>query len=76
MTKGENVDVIWKPDATQLIVMTNQGFLHFYNVVYKNTPMLAPELSSTHHYEKGPGEGVVPNYTLSFQMVMNPKFRR
>jgi hypothetical protein len=34
---GENVELIWKPDGTQLIVLTNLGYIHFYDVIFPNS---------------------------------------
>ncbi|KAI8908491.1 hypothetical protein EDD86DRAFT_18401 [Gorgonomyces haynaldii] len=67
---GENVDLIWKPDGTQLVLITNKGFLHFYSVT-KDGRSLELAFMSAHQFEKGPGENDVKgNCSVVFQMAL------
>jgi hypothetical protein len=77
---GANVDAVFRPDGTQLVVLTNKGFLHFYLVEYSTQPMLSPTFTKTHHYEKAPGgtycrakltkERKIGTYQIKFRMAI------
>ncbi|KAI8855102.1 RIC1-domain-containing protein [Chytridium lagenaria] len=68
---GENQDVIWRPDSTAFVVMTNKGFLHFYDVLYDNSKSLEFQFQTSHHFVSGPGErGGVPCITIRFKMAL------
>ncbi|KAJ3103496.1 hypothetical protein HDU97_010079 [Phlyctochytrium planicorne] len=68
---GENQDVIWKPDSSAFVVITNKGFLHFYDVIFENSRSLEFQFSSSHHYVSGPGErGGVPSISIRFKMAL------
>ncbi|KAJ3373523.1 hypothetical protein HDU91_006466 [Kappamyces sp. JEL0680] len=73
---GENVDIIWNPDGSRLIVLTSLGFIHFYDVVgtagsLTQGNMLAFHFSSQHHHAMGPGEasGTLGTY-LRFSLAL------
>jgi hypothetical protein len=64
---GFNVDLVWKPDGSQLIVLTDKGFLHYYQVSKLNDPLFV----SSHTFEHGPGEPAnIYKYLLQFQMAL------
>ncbi|KAI9332692.1 RIC1-domain-containing protein [Obelidium mucronatum] len=66
---GRNRDAVWRPDATALIVLTDRGFLHFYDVV--RAPPLAYAFPAEHHFARGPGEGRAPaRAALVFKMAL------
>ncbi|TPX31029.1 hypothetical protein SmJEL517_g05541 [Synchytrium microbalum] len=68
---GENSDIMWKPDATGLVVLTTSGFLHFYDVVEGSDTMLDYDFASSHHYMTGPGEGhKLDDLSLRFRMAL------
>lgn len=62
---GENVDLIWNPDGTQLIVVTNLGFIHYYDVVYQKAPMLEYLLN-----QQTPDSFKIPGMYLRFNMAL------
>ncbi|KAH9249191.1 hypothetical protein BASA81_013091 [Batrachochytrium salamandrivorans] len=68
---GENVDLVWKPDGSQLVVLTNEGFLHFYDIVELDTPLLEYHFRTAHHLANGPGENKsTTNRCLRFRMAL------
>ncbi|KAK6099652.1 WD40 repeat protein [Batrachochytrium dendrobatidis] len=68
---GENVDLLWKPDGSTLVVLTNEGFLHFYDVVELESPLFGYHFRSTHHMASGPGESKsTTNRILRFRMAL------
>ncbi|KAI8806108.1 RIC1-domain-containing protein [Cladochytrium replicatum] len=68
---GENRAIIWKTDSTMLAVITDKGFLHFYDVVTLESRVFDFQFSYPHHYVMGPGEGNgVQNKALRFKMAL------
>ncbi|KAI8805518.1 RIC1-domain-containing protein [Cladochytrium replicatum] len=68
---GENRAIIWKTDSTMLAVITDKGFLHFYDVVTLESRVFDFQFSYPHHYIMGPGEGNgVLNKALRFKMAL------
>ncbi|ORY51003.1 hypothetical protein BCR33DRAFT_762542 [Rhizoclosmatium globosum] len=52
---GSNVSIVWKPDSSMFIVLTDKGLLHFYEVLQVGDGM---DLSfrQEHHFISGSGE--------------------
>nr|KAJ3422636.1 hypothetical protein HK105_007190 [Polyrhizophydium stewartii] len=68
---GENVDVVWQPDGSQLVVLTNEGFLHFYDIVELDTRLFEVQFNASHHAANGPGENkAAMNRILRFKMAL------
>ncbi|KAI8927288.1 RIC1-domain-containing protein [Entophlyctis helioformis] len=68
---GENADLIWKPDGTQLVVLTNEGFMHFYDIIELDNKLFECYFRSTHHMAPGPGENkAFMNRVLRFRMAL------
>ncbi|KAI9000222.1 RIC1-domain-containing protein [Gaertneriomyces semiglobifer] len=68
---GGNIDLIWKPDASVLVVVTDKGYLHFYDIVTIGSKLYDLQFSVTHHYATGPGEGRgIPSRVLKFRMAL------
>eukprot|EP00842_Homolaphlyctis_polyrhiza_P002135 jgi/Hompol1/2922/HPOL_006231-RA len=67
---GENVDVVWKPDGSQLVILTNQGFLHFYDVADVGR-VFEYSFTTAHHIARGPGEATASlSQALSFRLAL------
>ncbi|KAJ3277015.1 hypothetical protein HDV01_000067 [Terramyces sp. JEL0728] len=70
-TEGDNVDLIWKPDGNTIVVITNRGYVHYYDVVNQQAPMLDFIFAGVHHHSRGPGEEEgVPGYYLKFNISL------
>ncbi|KAJ3330555.1 hypothetical protein HDU76_005381 [Blyttiomyces sp. JEL0837] len=68
---GDNADIVWKPDGTALVVITDRGFLHFYDVLEEKSKILELQFATRHHYVTGAGEGLgVPHLSLRFKMAL------
>ncbi|KAI8819877.1 RIC1-domain-containing protein [Fimicolochytrium jonesii] len=71
---GENFDIIWKPDATALAVVTNKGHLHFYDIRKSASKPLDLQFINVHHFMTGPGEangmqGLSLHFTLALEIA-------
>ncbi|KAG0293497.1 hypothetical protein BGZ98_002152, partial [Dissophora globulifera] len=68
---GANQRVLWKPDSTMLVVVTEQSFLHLYKVVPQGNDGASYQLTKNKSYALGPGEGVgFPDLTIKFKMTI------
>ncbi|KAI8909885.1 RIC1-domain-containing protein [Powellomyces hirtus] len=68
---GENIDIFWKPDGSTVVVATNKGHLHFYDVYEPQTSFYNLEFSAPHHYVTGPGEARgIPSQALRFRIAL------
>ncbi|CEP10533.1 hypothetical protein [Parasitella parasitica] len=62
---GENLDVIWKPDATAIVVHTKNNYLLLYAIIaYDQRSFEFSFPNSSHAYVTGPGEGKGPKTML------------
>ncbi|KAJ3091328.1 hypothetical protein HK100_007201, partial [Physocladia obscura] len=69
---GANLRIVWKPDASALVVITDKGFLHFYDISFDlSAPNLQYRFETSHHFARGPGEarGIL-GATISFKMAL------
>ncbi|KAJ3395056.1 hypothetical protein HDU92_006256, partial [Lobulomyces angularis] len=68
---GENVEILWKPDSTAIVVTTNKGYLHFYDILNGEGKLFDFKFINPHHYVIGAGEkGGCPNKSLRFKMAI------
>ncbi|KAJ3202246.1 hypothetical protein HDU82_007497, partial [Entophlyctis luteolus] len=69
---GSNVDVIWKPDYSAFVVITDKGFLHFYDIsIESNSPTVKYQWANSHHYTPGVGESNGPaKAIINFRMAL------
>lgn len=69
---GINLDLIWKPDSSMIAVITDKGFLHFYDLVSNGFQVLYDyNFVSSHHYVIGAGErSGCPSTSLRFRMAL------
>ncbi|KAF9913412.1 hypothetical protein BX616_010073, partial [Lobosporangium transversale] len=68
---GANQRVLWKPDSTMLVVVTEQSFLHLYKVVSQGNDGTRYQLTNSKSYALGPGEGVgFPDLSIKFKMTI------
>ncbi|KAJ3406439.1 hypothetical protein HDU80_011272 [Chytriomyces hyalinus] len=68
---GSNWAVFWSHDSSTVVVVTDRGFLHFYNLVADAPSSLSLAFPSTHSHTMGPGEGNgVASISLSFKMAL------
>ncbi|KAI8901209.1 RIC1-domain-containing protein [Globomyces pollinis-pini] len=69
--EGLNTTILWNQYGDQIVVLTNRGFVHFYQVIEQDAPMLDFVFSSPHHYAKGPGEAKgTPQFYLRFNISL------
>ncbi|CAO0800336.1 unnamed protein product [Mucor circinelloides] len=62
---GENIEVIWKPDATAIVVHTKNNYMLLYAIIsYDQRSFEFNFPNSTHAYVTGPGEGKGPKTML------------
>ncbi|KAI8590048.1 RIC1-domain-containing protein [Geranomyces variabilis] len=68
---GENIDIFWRPDGTSVVVATNKGHLHFYDIYDVQMEFYRLEFSTPHHYVTGPGEARgIPSQALRFRVAL------
>ncbi|KAF9197029.1 hypothetical protein BGZ50_002740 [Haplosporangium sp. Z 11] len=68
---GANQRVLWKPDSTMLVVVTEQSFLHLYKIVPQGREGVSYQLTNSKNHALGPGEGVgFPDLTIKFKMTI------
>ncbi|KAF9570180.1 hypothetical protein EC968_002119 [Mortierella alpina] len=68
---GANQRVLWKPDSTMLVVVTEQSFLHLYKITAQGHDGASYQLTNSKSYALGPGEGVgFPDLTIKFKMTI------
>ncbi|RUP50767.1 hypothetical protein BC936DRAFT_137725, partial [Jimgerdemannia flammicorona] len=53
---GENRSIIWKPDATSIVIVTSKNYLLLYTIQTFDTHSLKFNFNTTHPYITGPGE--------------------
>ncbi|SAM06352.1 hypothetical protein [Absidia glauca] len=54
---GQNKSVLWKPDATAFVVLTDRNYLLLYTILSYDQPSFEFEFPRAHAYVTGPGEG-------------------
>ncbi|KAG2181824.1 hypothetical protein INT44_008640 [Umbelopsis vinacea] len=58
---GKNVSLIWKPDATAFVAITDKQYLLLYVILpFENASLQLNSTQSTHGYTHGPGEAKGP----------------
>ncbi|KAG0336887.1 hypothetical protein BG000_006049 [Podila horticola] len=68
---GANQRVVWKPDSSMLVVVTEQSFLHIYRIAPQGQDGTSYQLTNSKSYALGPGEGVgYPDLTIKFKMTI------
>ncbi|KAL1935687.1 hypothetical protein VTP01DRAFT_4827 [Rhizomucor pusillus] len=69
---GENKSVIWKPDATSIVVLTSKNYLLLYAILNFDQPSFEFNLPHSHHaLMTGPGEGDGPKtMVLKFRIAI------
>ncbi|KAJ3163284.1 hypothetical protein HDU88_006382 [Geranomyces variabilis] len=68
---GENIDIFWRPDGTSVVVATNKGHLHFYDIYDVQMEFYRLEFPTPHHYVTGPGEARgIPSQALRFRVAL------
>ncbi|KAJ3149197.1 hypothetical protein HDU89_003913 [Geranomyces variabilis] len=68
---GENIDIFWRPDGTSVVVATNKGHLHFYDIYDVQVEFYRLEFPTPHHYVTGPGEARgIPSQALRFRVAL------
>ncbi|KAG0258412.1 hypothetical protein DFQ27_004650 [Actinomortierella ambigua] len=69
---GGNERILWKPDSSMLVIVTDQSFLHLYKIAPSNDEAGASyQFSNSKSYAMGPGEGVgFPDLSIKFKMTI------
>ncbi|KAI8605643.1 RIC1-domain-containing protein [Dissophora ornata] len=68
---GANQRLLWKPDSTMLVVVTEQSFLHIYRIIPQGNDGASYQLTNSKSYALGPGEGIgFPDLTIKFKMTI------
>ncbi|KAI8335438.1 RIC1-domain-containing protein [Chlamydoabsidia padenii] len=61
---GQNQSVLWKPDGTAFVVLTDRNYLLLYTILSYDQPSFEFEFPRAHAYVTGPGEGKGNNTML------------
>ncbi|GAB5586829.1 WD40 repeat protein [Umbelopsis nana] len=62
---GKNISLIWKPDATSFVAITDKQYLLLYVILpFENASFQLNSPQSAHGYTHGPGEGKGPKTML------------
>ncbi|ORY97505.1 RIC1-domain-containing protein [Syncephalastrum racemosum] len=62
---GENKSVLWKPDATAIVIMTTKNYLLLYAIINFDQRTFEFNFAHSHHaHVSGPGEGGGPRTIL------------
>ncbi|KAI9317719.1 RIC1-domain-containing protein [Dichotomocladium elegans] len=62
---GENVKVLWRPDATSIVIMTSKNYLLLYAILNFDQRSFEFNFPNSHHaLVTGPGEGTGPRTML------------
>ena len=52
---GANCELVWRPDASQIAVITARGFVHFYSVARARRALSLQFATQHHHVQLGAG---------------------